>query len=103
IENIQKYDAMRPEDFDHFEDDEKQEIVSIFEGGEISYEEVVKVAYNLMWGFHRVVMGFEVLRDNCADLELDYLDFNKDIKEERRILNLIEEKLKACETISITP
>lgn len=103
IENIVKYDATGPDDFDHFEEEEKKRIVSIFENEEINYEEAVKLAYELMWGFHRVVMGFEVLRDNCTDLELDHLDFNKYIKDGWKMLNLIDEKLKNGESITISP
>lgn len=103
IENIVKYDATGPDDFDHFEEDEKKMIVSIFENKEVNYEEVVTLAYELMWGFHRVVMGFEVLRDNCADPELDHLDFNRYIKDGWKMLNLIDEKLKSGESITISP
>lgn len=28
----------------------------------------------------RVILGYEILVDNCCDPELDYLDFNKEIK-----------------------
>lgn len=29
----------------------------------------------------RIIFGYEVLVDNCCDPELDYLEFNKEIKE----------------------
>lgn len=103
IENIVKYDASSPEDFEHFTADEKKQITSIFENGEINYEETVTLAYKLMWGFHRVVMGFEVMRDNCADPDLDHLDFNLYIKESWRILNAINDQLKDGQSINITP
>lgn len=107
IENIVKYGATTLEEFDHFENDEKKQIAGIFEDGEVNYEELATCLYNLIFGFHRVVMGFEVLRDNCADPDLDYLDFNTDIKEERRILNTLaehlEKGLKEGHSLSIDP
>jgi hypothetical protein len=36
---------------------------------------------NISWIHMRIIYGFEVLVENACDSELDYLDYNKEIKE----------------------
>jgi len=46
---------------------------------------------NISYIYSRIILGFEILLDNCCDQKLDYLDFNKDISQG---LNLLEKKRK---------
>ncbi len=103
IENFKKYDAKSIEDFDHFEEEEKRWISKLFVDGEIDAEELINYIDGLLWGFHRVVMGYEVLFDNCADKTLSYLDFNQEIKESALVWNHLEEHLKEGREVTITP
>ena len=43
--------------------------------------------YNISHLYHRILMGFEVLLDNCCNPEVDFLDFNDDIKMGLELLN----------------
>ncbi len=104
LENLGKYNATSMADFDHFEEDEKGPIKRIFnENDEIDSEELISYLYGLTCGFHRVVMGFEVLFDNCADPSLDHLDWKPEIKNQFDLLSAIGEKLRAGESVTITP
>jgi hypothetical protein len=40
----------------------------------------------------RIIFGFEVLIDNCCDPELDYLEFNNDIKKSLELLENTNDK-----------
>lgn len=103
LENLKKYDAQSIDDFEHFEEDEKKWISRIFVDGELDADELVKYLYGLISGFHRVVMGFEVLFDNCADPNCSHLEFNTDIKEAFALWNQLETDLKEGKTVSISP
>ena len=104
LENLDKHNATCMEDFDHFEEDEKRYIVRIFnQDGEIDTEELICYLHRLTFGFHRVVMGYEVLFENCADPNLSYLDFNKSIKESTTVWNHLAEHLKSGREVCITP
>lgn len=103
LENLGKYHARSLEDFDHFDEEEKRWISRFFVDGEIDLEELINYLHPLTFGFHRVVMGYEVLFDNCADPELSYLDFNKSIKESILVWNHLAEHLKEGREVCITP
>ena len=103
LENFQKYGATSIEDFDHFEEEEKRWIDKIFVDGEVDADQLINYLHGLTFGFHRVVMGFQVLLDNCADPKLDYLDFNKSIKESTTVWNHLADHLKAGREVCITP
>lgn len=104
LENLGKYNATSMDDFDHFEEDEKRQIKRIFnEDDEIDSEELISYLHGLTWGFHRVVMGFEVLFDNCCDPSLDHLDWKPKIKKQLDLIEAIGEKLRAGESVTITP
>lgn len=101
LENVIKYDAINKEGFSHFEEDEKKKINQIFHDGEIEPWNLLHFLYGLTFGFHRVVMGFEVLVENACDQELDYLDYNSTIKEHFAVLELIGEDLRKKGTVVI--
>ena len=103
LENLQKYNARSLEDFEPLEEEEKRWISKIFVDGEIEVDELINYLHGLTYGFHRVVMGFQVLFDNCADKNLDYLDFNKSIKEANTVWNYLAEHLKEGREVCITP
>ena len=92
-------------DFEHLEFDQKEKnlISHIFEDEEINVERLVNYLNGLLSGFHRVVLGYEVLFSNCADKDSSSLEFNKDIKESIDLWNLIESELIKNKTVSITP
>ena len=102
LENVFKYDGCTPEEFDHFEEDEKKQLSEIFEDGEINYEYLGKFLYDLTHGFHRVVMGYEVLFENTADPTLSFLDFNENIKTHFGLVEIMGEDLRAKGSIVIT-
>ena len=100
--NLGKYDATKMADFEHFEEDEKQKIKRIFnEDGEIELDDLIRFLYGLTFGFGRVVMGFEVLFENCCDPALDHLDFKPSIKAYFEELDKIGEDLRAKGTVVI--
>lgn len=104
LENLGKYHATSLDDFEHFEDDEKKYLRRIFDqDGDLELDGLIEYLYGLTHGFHRVVMGFEVLFENCADPTLSYLDYNKDIKDMTLVWNHLEEHLKAGGEVCITP
>lgn len=103
LENLGKYNATSMDDFDHFEEDEKRQIKRIFnEDDEIDSEELISYLHGLTWGFHRVVMGFEVLFDNCCDPTIDHLDWKPEIKKQLDLIEAIGEKLRSQESVTIT-
>jgi hypothetical protein len=104
LENLGKYNATCMADFDHFEEDEKEHLKRIFDtDGEIDCDELISYLYGLTWGFHRVVMGFQVLFDNCCDPTLDHLDWKPELKKQLDLIEAIGEKLRAGESVTITP
>lgn len=103
LENLKKYGASSIEDFDHFDEEEKRWISNIFEEEEISAEGLINYLSGLTNGFHRVVMGYEVLFSNCADPDCDHLEFNNDIKDAIKLWNRIEADLKQGKTVIISP
>jgi hypothetical protein len=100
IENFKKYDARSMDEFEHFEAEEKRWLEKIFvddsfdDDQVVDANELINYISGLLHGFHRVVMGYEVLFDNCANKDLDYLDFNDDIKESTELWNEVEKQLK---------
>jgi len=103
LENLGKYNATSIEDFEHFEEEEKKIISRIFNSdGEIDRDELIEYLYGLTFGFHRVVMGYEVLFDNCADPSLSHLDFNENIKSHFGLVEILGEDLRAKGTNVIT-
>lgn len=86
LENIFHYsndpESVTLEHFEHFEREGEQDVIrQMFEGNEIDFEKVARTIYSLFnCGSHgRVVMGCDVLIDNFADPDLDYLDFKPEI------------------------
>lgn len=104
LEALGKYDAASMEEFDHFEEDEKKKIKRIFDSsGDIDLDELIKFLHGLTFGFHRVVMGFEVLFENCADPNLGHLDFKPSIKSHFELVENIGKQLREYEAVTITP
>lgn len=101
LENFEK-GAQSIEDFEYFDEKEKPRIARIFVDDEIDTEQLIHYLAGLTHGFHRVVMGYEVLFDNCADKCLSYLDFNKEIKESTEVWNYLEKQLKESGQVTIT-
>lgn len=103
LENIVKYGAESKDEFNHFDEKEKKHLNRIFgKEGEIDYEELTNYLHSLTFGLHRVVMGYEVLFNNCADPKLDHLDFNSRIENAFLVFDDLKEKLEQGLQVTVT-
>lgn len=65
------------------DEDDFQKIIKYCENeGGFSWESYMDYYRSYISHIHmRIILGFEILLDNCCDSELDYLEFNQDIKQ----------------------
>jgi hypothetical protein len=89
------------EDFEHLVDDEdhpkdRTYIKNMFEDGKLSESKVLEAVNGLFAaGSHgRVVMGCEILIDNCCDPEIDHLEFKPLLKYSDELLECCQDWLK---------
>lgn len=105
LEFIKENDPQSLRDFDEMELSVKERnmLSQIFEDGVIDVSQLVHYLLGLLHGVGRVLMGYEVMKENCTDPTLTYIDFNKGIKEAFLVWNSLEEHLKEGREVCITP
>lgn len=104
IENIAKYDASKLSDFRPVDEKAEELIGSVFDqDGHLETDLLFDLLYKLCSGYYRVTIGYKTLIGNCADPEIDHIDFNKDIKEAFKLWNKIEASLKENKAITFLP
>lgn len=102
LETLARYQATSFKDFEHYPEKDKKLIAQFFnEEGEIDSDTLIEELYELGHGFYRVILGFQTLYENCADKNLDYIDFNEKIKSNFEIVETISNELQKGSDLTI--